>query len=139
MPVPIRIYGSNTDSTYVFNHTSDGQEFTVAVSEAVNYQFDPQLWLLSTNSLNNNVGISESSNPVSITLFPNPTEGISSIRSNRTIDEVKVYSVDGQEIMNFSEVNSKEFDVNLSNYVTGIYFIRITSLQQTFYKKVVKK
>lgn len=72
-----------------------------------------------------------------IKLFPNPTSGIIKISNPNfiKISKVEVYNIYGQQLLN-KQVNNS---INLSNFSTGVYFIKIESVngnQGTF--KVLK-
>ncbi len=59
-------------------------------------------------------------NKVSVKIYPNPIENILYIESVETINEFKIYSIDGKLILN--EKVSKN-QINLSELSTGAYFI----------------
>ncbi|MEJ7914063.1 MAG: M1 family aminopeptidase, partial [Chitinophagaceae bacterium] len=51
MPISVRFSGAGSDSTVVFNHTKNGEEFWVSLPFAPDSAvFDPKIWLLSGNN-----------------------------------------------------------------------------------------
>lgn len=51
MPLPVRLVGASQDTIVRLEHTQDGQLFVVPVPfEVTSVQFDPDLWILSTNN-----------------------------------------------------------------------------------------
>lgn len=59
-------------------------------------------------------------NKVSVKIYPNPIENILNIESAESINEFKIYSLDGKLILN--EKASKN-QINLSELSPGAYFI----------------
>ena len=73
-----------------------------------------------------------------ITIFPNPTSGILNIKSELLNKENSVISImndKGQEIS--SEVLNGN-SINLSNYSSGLYLLKIRNNMQTYIYKVIK-
>jgi len=139
MPVPIRIKGSNIDSTFVLDNTFSGQQYTLAVSCWVDsIQFDPEIHLISKSSISSNVGLEIQNTDNELRIAPNPTSNSVAIKSKELIKEIEVFDVSGRLIHTYNKLNNREYSINLSNNVTGIYFLRISTNQQTFVKKVVK-
>lgn len=60
-----------------------------------------------------------------IDIFPNPASNALSIKSDNTIQNVRIFSLDGKEILN-NQPNSSRIDIDLSQWSTGIYFAQIT-------------
>jgi PKD repeat protein len=76
--------------------------------------------------IENNLKINEHS-LFNVSVYPNPTEGLFSVKSDELIKDIKVYSIIGQTI--FSSNNLNAYVVNnldLSNFTSGQYFIEIT-------------
>lgn len=139
MPVPIRLKGSNIDTIMVLDNSFSGQQFTVAVNSFIDtVEFDPEIWLISMSNISTNVGISRPQDEANIRIIPNPTLSTSIIKCDDEISEIGVYDLSGRELGRFESINSQQFTINLSNYVTGIYLLRIKTNQQTFLRKVVK-
>lgn len=61
-----------------------------------------------------------------VTIFPNPTDGNISIKSDELISEVRIYNIVGQTIYASNSLNSKIINnINLSEFTTGQYFIEL--------------
>jgi hypothetical protein len=67
-------------------------------------------------------------------IYPNPVKDFLSIESKEIIEEVLIYDIKGNLLRNES---SKYFSV--SNFKSGIYFIRISSNSQVIYRRFVKE
>ncbi len=140
MPVPIRFKGNNFDSILVFDNTFSGQQYTFAVNSWIDtVEFDPDTHLISRNSISSNIGISEYNTDNLLFIAPNPTKNTVIIKSRDIIKSIDLFDVSGRIISSYNNLNTKEYTVNLTNNVTGIYLLRISTSQQTFIKKVVKE
>jgi hypothetical protein len=74
MPVPVRFKNAVMDTTVVFDHTFDGQLFTVNLSfQADSALLDPDLWLLQGQSIVTHVADAMQGDPA-MGLFPNPAK-----------------------------------------------------------------
>jgi len=76
-----------------------------------------------------------------ITIFPNPSHGLFSIKlnskkENDEINLMKVYDALGIEIC-FYQINNKNFQIDLSSLPQGIYYILAIASQKTFYQKII--
>ena len=72
MPVPVRFKNAVMDTTVVFDHTFDGQLFTVDLSfQADSALLDPDLWLVQGQSIVTRVADAMQGD-AAIGLFPNP-------------------------------------------------------------------
>ena len=78
-------------------------------------------------------GISE------LTLYPNPVFNILNIRSNDIINSYKLYDVHGRLILNENNINSKNFEIDVSNLDTDIYILNTYSESKQESFKILKK
>ncbi|MBE7509216.1 MAG: SBBP repeat-containing protein [Bacteroidia bacterium] len=89
---------------------------------------------------NPTTGISENNLRHSITLFPNPTEGIITISTNNAsgIDAVIIRDILGKEVLakNFSSAKKIELTLLITR---GVYFAEIISGNNKSYAKVIKE
>jgi hypothetical protein len=88
-------------------------------------------------------GIDENGN-ASISVYPNPTEGIVFISTGGYSDlQVQLNSIDGKTLFNgkASELNgpSDLKEIDLSKYATGVYFIRLTEGDMVKVVKIIKQ
>lgn len=81
--------------------------------------------------------MSINSEEIHVNLYPNPTRGEVKIACNNTqIQKVTVFNMFGQMILD-KEMNTFETSINLSNYTTGVYMVRITTANGIVTKNVV--
>ena len=71
----------------------------------------------------NTVLSSDSFNVSSVKLYPNPTSNILNIEANGNVQNVIVYNVLGQEVMN-RETNGTSISLDVSSFNNGIYVIK---------------
>jgi hypothetical protein len=72
-----------------------------------------------------------------IRIFPDPSDGDFTIRSEREISSVEIFNVCGQSVFRSAE-HSFSAQVNIKDQTPGIYFYRIISVdQEIFYGKVM--
>jgi hypothetical protein len=74
-----------------------------------------------------------------VTVYPNPNRGSFTIdySGNATIDTVKITNISGQLIKIIDIISlSKLEDISLSHVVAGLYFVELTSNNQTYVKKI---
>lgn len=134
MPIPIYISGQGMDTTLIFDHTFSGQHFQASVPFIVDsIVFDPELWILSKNNTVV-VGIDEYLNESNIDIFPNPTNGMLSIKSLKNVKSIKVFDAQGKRV----EVNTQNQSIDLSSYQAGLYFIEVEFDNALVRKKINK-
>ena len=63
-----------------------------------------------------------------LNVYPNPSNGIVNISSNKNFNQVEIYDLMGRVLYNLDTDNSqKELQINLSNFSSSIYFINVKS------------
>jgi hypothetical protein len=72
------------------------------------------------------------------TFGPNPTNGPLRLKANVILDSATVYNILGKELINVNG-GSKEIELNLAQYTSGIYLVRVKSGQSTQSIRVINK
>ena len=69
----------------------------------------------------------------SFSLFPNPSSKKTTIKSlkNATINSIKIFSLVGQKVAEENNVNSSQYDLDISTIKKGVYFVKINDSQTT--------
>ncbi len=70
-------------------------------------------------------------------IYPNPTQGIVNISNFREVSSISIYSISGCLIDNVDLVSGNGID--LSSYKKGIYMLKISSEDGTYFKKLIKE
>jgi len=71
-----------------------------------------------------------------IDIYPNPTEDIFYIKTEKRIDDLAIFDIYGKKINSNYIINSKTIDLN--NQSKGHYFLHLTIDNKTIVKKIVK-
>ncbi|MHC1705729.1 MAG: T9SS type A sorting domain-containing protein [Tenuifilaceae bacterium] len=75
----------------------------------------------------------------SVYVYPNPSNGLYNIHRNANSEfQISVYNSTGNLLINRISQKSNEI-INLSQYVSGIYILRITDKSHSFFKKLIKQ
>lgn len=137
MDIKITHYDNSTTTQRIFV-SQNPQTFTFDIPLIKSLKIDPAGWLLyklgtitSTSSAKNNENwISIGPNPFSDKILVNIPEGYLNIK-------VTISDITGK-IVNRSNYNEQQFEVNTSNLPQGIYFINITDGKRLFKEKLIK-
>jgi hypothetical protein len=71
-----------------------------------------------------------------IDIYPNPTEDVFYIKTEKRIDDLTIFDIYGKKINFNYTINSKTID--LHNQSKGHYFLHLTIDNKTIVKKIVK-
>lgn len=109
-----------------------------------NYAFGKtfsQYFCNSTNLCSPATGIDEKKEELSLQVFPNPSNGITTIEGYNTAASasLQVFSIHGKEVHSemINQPGSFRKQVDLSNFSSGVYLIKITSNQSSYTKRIV--
>ena len=69
-----------------------------------------------------------------VAIYPNPASDIININSSRSINRIEVYNSLGALILQVNDTHK----INVSNFDSGIYFLRISSNTRSITKKIIK-
>ena len=73
-----------------------------------------------------------------IEVSPNPSAGLFNIQLDQPIDEALLYSINGQLIKEIHEPKSN-LEIDLTNYMSGIYMLVFKSNDATWVEKLIKE
>lgn len=74
----------------------------------------------------------------SVTIYPNPTNGMVNIKAGNTIKSVELFDIQGR-LLQTGSVNDVSTAVDVSGKQSGIYFIRIKTNKGVSVEKIVKQ
>ena len=125
------VIGNTTETAYTDNISNKGQ-YTYCVtavydegeSECSNDWVVDVVTGINENAFNNTQ------------IYPNPATDVVNVKSDLQITNVKVYNNTGQIVSN-EQVNSKFFQLNTSQYETGIYFFQIETNEGVISKRII--
>lgn len=136
-PLPIKVIGTNNEELdLILDNTYNGEEFLENVSFTVaSIQIDPDYHLISKNN-NSVLNIEDEFSNNSFTIYPNPTAGELIIENNnhQKIKNIMIYNTLGQLVL-----QQQSDSINVSEFTTGVYYIKIQTehftTHQSFFKK----
>jgi len=73
-----------------------------------------------------------------ISLYPNPTDGIFTVQGTELITEIKVFSILGQEVYSES-MDNENVTVDISSQPIGTYFVKVATLSSNKVFQIIKK
>ena len=99
------------------------------IDEIIVYNCSQTLSINDVDFLNKNIDI-----------YPNPSAGIFNIEMKNISDfHYEIFDISGKSITNKIEVTLNSFEINLSKYSHGIYFLKLQSNEGVITKKLIVK
>jgi len=90
--------------------------------------------------VNIEVGINERENVDKIVIYPNPTTGKLQITSNELqIDNVEIFDIYGKKLLEQKAEGRKQKEIDVTDFSSGIYFIKIQTKLGMIVKKIIKQ
>jgi sugar lactone lactonase YvrE len=86
--------------------------------------------------MDNTTGINEMYNSIRFTVYPNPSNGIVFLSSERIISSFEIINSLGKEVYS-SRVDSNKSEIDLNDQPKGIYFLRIKVGNDVATKKII--
>lgn len=101
---------------------------TLWSSDSLNYTLDLVFANLGSHTCNcGTTGVNELNNSSDFELFPNPSSGdFAWLRSDKEVQEVAVYSLSGQRLIQQQLNGQKVSQLSLKNSPSGIYLVEVT-------------
>lgn len=74
-----------------------------------------------------------------ITIFPNPSFGIFFVHipENYNIQKIEVFTADGKQIQKYLTGFSENFKINLSNFQSGVYHLKLMTKNGVYNRKLI--
>lgn len=143
MKVPIQFRGPNFDTLIVFNNTTNSQSFTINLNTLPVIDtviFDPQKWLVCKSNVSFYTGIKVIDEEKEIRIYPNPTQSELFVDLNSAkVNSFDIYSSDGRCVYKEEVAGIDEkIAIDLTNFETGIYFLRMNTDSNTFVRRIIK-
>lgn len=135
--------GASTNSNYIADayetQSIDLSQFAgqekVIVKFAFTSNYGNNIWVDNINISNQPAGIEENEDN-SIAIFPNPAKDVLNITSEKAINQIDVYDVNGKLVKSYTNVNNT---INVKDLATGVYMLNITTEDGQVSKKIVKE
>lgn len=71
----------------------------------------------------------------SLEIYPNPTNGLVSIRSREDVDEISIVDVRGREVQRVSTDESRINNLDLTNAPSGVYFVQFIQSNKVIHSR----
>ncbi|WP_306354013.1 T9SS type A sorting domain-containing protein [Flavobacterium sp. '19STA2R22 D10 B1'] len=73
------------------------------------------------------------------TMYPNPTRDVFTIKSTlSTINKIELIDINGRIVKKVNANQVSQTQVNISNLIMGLYFVRVETTKGTSIKKIIK-
>lgn len=94
----------------------------------------------SPQTQNENDVVSDNSSENSMTIFPNPTNGVFTLKFEEIEDkaEVVVYNSVGEIVLSKSINNENLIELNIEDQPKGVYFVKVVSENNVMVKQLIK-
>jgi hypothetical protein len=121
MPVPLRFYGPNLDTTIVFDHTFSGEMFDITLPvKPDSVQFDPDMWLCATHNAIT-IGNGEEIEDAEIRVWPNPASEVMYIQIPEDASALRIYDAMGRMVSaEVTDMNAVKA-IDLHSFSPGTY------------------
>lgn len=140
MPVAIQFKNSWADTTIIFDNTFSGQNYLVNPGFYPDTMiYDPEKWIVSASDTMI-VGIKEIKTIPDISISPNPTKNkISIVAGNYEINKIELINSSGAtHNIPINKFNFERFEIDLSEFKSGVYFLRINFDEGIITEKIIK-
>lgn len=84
------------------------------------------------------LSVGEVDNPAAFTYYPNPVKNTLTLDAINTIENVTMFNILGQEVMNVNP-NTINSNLDMSRLQTGTYFVKVTIANTTQTIRVIKQ
>ncbi len=140
MPVPVQFFGTERDTTIIFNNTFSGQTFEINPNFAItSTKFDPDIWLIKKYS-QVLVGMDDYSASKILTIYPNPVKDKFIIESSDLTENanLSIFNSNGSKVMErqIPEINT---EIDVSMLPVGLYFLKLENGKLIETGKIVRE
>lgn len=127
LPLPLYLTNGIEDTLLRVENSFDGQGYTYTIPFTVsNVFFDPELWLISGNNVV--VGLNEI-NTTNFSIYPNPASELVNVTLPKDITryDIEINDAAGRVVLSEKAQSQTKFQINISDWPTGIYQFHIIS------------
>ncbi|MFT6782017.1 MAG: hypothetical protein ACJA1A_001943 [Saprospiraceae bacterium] len=122
------------------NSVSSNGKMIVEMNNIVFEAADGLQYSLPSSSLEFDIKDTADSDVESINVYPNPANDIIQVESDNgsVLSDIKIISITGESIANYSNINQKSTTLDISNLDAGMYILNATNEQGTKSIKLIK-
>lgn len=92
-------------------------------------------FLIDDINLSGSVGIDEQLQ-TEISIYPNPATDMLNVKAEIEVEQISILNTQGQEVYQ-EQLNRNAAQIDLSNFLPGLYFARIEADGKTYSKKII--
>jgi len=127
-----KYYGFFSEDSIVVN--SSQQTITLAPGEYRLYSTNKmEQARVATNNKNNEI------DEMAVSVFPNPVSGVLNISSMKGISDIYIYSMNGKLKTQINSVSQNIHQLNVSDFLPGIYLLKMIQNNKIITKKILIK
>jgi hypothetical protein len=96
-------------------------------------------FLIGCAGWNGSTNIENTESKAIFNIQPNPSTELITVKTNKNpINRIFIYSASGQLIKEFKELNVDSFQINIANFESGVYFLKIENGDKFSIRKFVR-
>ena len=119
----------NNDDNYIYSFTVDQSITESVASDRFEIRFD-----------NTTLGVDDFE-AAGISMYPNPVEDQVTLdlsQFNEQARQLSLYDVTGKLLNNYTIDNQENYEINMSNYASGLYIVKIETASGQWQRKLIK-
>jgi len=107
--------------------------------QSIDNQYEGSVFSIEQTFTLDNLSLDEFQTQLTAQFYPNPVNDKLTISCNQLVQRVSVFNVLGKKLKTISINDLKDFNIDLTNYQSGIYFIFLRSIRGEEVIEVIKK
>jgi alpha-tubulin suppressor-like RCC1 family protein len=112
-----------------------GYNFDGALGNGTNTDSNVPVMVIALCPVSNS--INEIAEEGTLSVYPNPSNGIFNVESTEKILAVEIYNVLGAKVYHQQIANASNLQIDLSSHAKGVYFIKVQSEKEVLTQKIV--
>lgn len=129
-------YGNGKSAIHVWNSNSNSFSYTGDVGWWISCDVSSSYAPISTNIEKYEDNVLKNND---INIYPNPSSGKFNISTSDYIKKIEIYNIVGTNIYNNTTINETTYNLDLSKFSKGMYFVKISTENKIFEKKIILK
>jgi hypothetical protein len=113
--------------------------FTLTSSDTAPWGINTPTFFAIDNFNDQSVSINEFESELSFSIYPNPTNRNIAIELDNDINSIEIINITGKVLLKENNLNSGTHNFNLSNFKSGIYFVKLISDNGIEIKRLIKQ
>ncbi len=134
-------YVSSTESALLRRSLDSTGNVTLVLTDTLQTTFGCDSIITLTLTFHSNGGsedIVEVATSTDVKVYPNPTVNIVNVEAEQ-ISRVEVYDNEGRRLQYYDAYGNNKITIDMSPYVTGVYFVRVHMPESVVIQKIIKE